>query len=144
MERKRIDSFSGEYAFLSNFYYFCAVGRKYITVEHLYQASKTNNPDQRNMVLSASTPTLAKKIGRKVDLVEGWDKSKIDVMRKLVSYKFSCDHRLRDKLLATQDAELIEGNHWRDTFWGVYDGVGENWLGRILMEVREKVRKGEI
>lgn len=141
---KCIDSFSGQYAFLSNFYYFYKGSGRYTTVEHLYQASKTGNPTEKDKILGAYSPALAKKMGRKVDLVEGWDKSKIDVMRKLVSYKFSCDYRLRDKLLSTQDAELIEGNHWGDTFWGVCNGVGENWLGRILMEVREKVRKGEV
>ena len=44
---------------------------------------------------------------------------------------------LREKLVATGDAELIEGNHWNDTCWGVCKGIGQNNLGKILMEVRD-------
>jgi len=47
---------------------------------------------------------------------------------------------LKAKLLATGDAELIEGNHWGDIVWGVCRGKGENRLGKILMKVREELR----
>ena len=42
-----------------------------------------------------------------------------------------------EMLLATDDMEIIEGNVWGDTFWGVCDGKGENNLGKVLMEVRQ-------
>lgn len=47
-----------------------------------------------------------------------------------------------DALLNTGEAELIEGNTWGDKFWGaVWDKelgwVGQNWLGKLLMEERE-------
>ena len=48
---------------------------------------------------------------------------------------------MSNKLLGTGDTYLEEGNTWNDTFWGVCNGVGENNLGRILMEVREELRK---
>jgi predicted NAD-dependent protein-ADP-ribosyltransferase YbiA (DUF1768 family) len=44
-------------------------------------------------------------------------------------------------LLATDEADLVEGNHWNDTFWGVCRGVGQNWLGRILMDERASIRE---
>uniref|UniRef100_UPI00345E83CD NADAR domain-containing protein n=1 Tax=uncultured Duncaniella sp. TaxID=2768039 RepID=UPI00345E83CD len=47
---------------------------------------------------------------------------------------------LAEKLIATGDAELVEGNYWHDTVWGVCDGVGENHLGKILMRVREELK----
>lgn len=47
---------------------------------------------------------------------------------------------LREKLLATGDAELVEGNTWGDRFWGVCNGVGQNWLGRLLMQVRDEIK----
>ena len=40
-------------------------------------------------------------------------------------------------LKATGDAVLVEGNWWRDDFWGVYEGKGQNILGKILMIVRD-------
>jgi predicted NAD-dependent protein-ADP-ribosyltransferase YbiA (DUF1768 family) len=33
--------------------------------------------------------------------------------------------------------ELIEGNWWGDTYWGVCNGVGENHLGKLLMKIRD-------
>ena len=53
--------------------------------------------------------------------------------------KFRGDIDLRSLLVATGDRELIEGNTWGDTFWGVdkNTGQGENHLGRILMELRD-------
>ncbi len=35
--------------------------------------------------------------------------------------------------------ELIEGNHWNDTFWGICNGNGENNLGKILMKIRHEI-----
>jgi predicted NAD-dependent protein-ADP-ribosyltransferase YbiA (DUF1768 family) len=43
------------------------------------------------------------------------------------------------KLAATANAELVEGNRHRDRFWGVWGDKGQNWLGRILMEVRAEL-----
>ena len=60
-------------------------------------------------------------------------------MKILLRQKFG-DAWLRAKLLATGDAELIEGNYWHDTFWGMCNGKGENHLGRLLMEVRSELR----
>ena len=71
-----------------------------------------------------------------------WDDIKLNVMRDLVWRKFSEDPELRAKLLATGDAELVEGNAWGDTFWGVdQSGKGENHLGKILMETRTRLTK---
>ena len=47
---------------------------------------------------------------------------------------------LRSLLLATGNEELVEGNWWRDTYWGVCEGVGQNKLGKLLMQVREEVK----
>ena len=68
-----------------------------------------------------------------------WEDVKFDVMKEIVILKF-INPNLKEKLLATKDAELIEGNTWNDRCWGVCDGVGQNNLGRILMEVRELLK----
>lgn len=65
-------------------------------------------------------------------------------MRQLVTDKFTRSNELRRRLLATEDAELVEGNAWNDTFWGVCRGNGQNHLGRILMEVRDGLRDGSL
>jgi predicted NAD-dependent protein-ADP-ribosyltransferase YbiA (DUF1768 family) len=61
-------------------------------------------------------------------------------MERCVRYKFTYDAELRQKLLATGDAILEEGNDWGDRVWGVVDGVGKNRLGKILMKVRDELR----
>lgn len=58
------------------------------------------------------------------------------LMRQADLAKFSQHARLRELLLATEDAEIVEDTTM-DAFWGFGpDGKGENWAGRILMEVR--------
>ena len=58
-------------------------------------------------------------------------------MRKLLQLT---QEDLAEKLLATGDEELVEGNDWNDRIWGKVNGQGENRLGIILMKVREELR----
>ncbi len=62
-------------------------------------------------------------------------------MTDLVSQKFANSPALKEMLLATGDAELEEGNHWGDCFWGVCAGIGQNHLGKILMRLRDKLKQ---
>jgi predicted NAD-dependent protein-ADP-ribosyltransferase YbiA (DUF1768 family) len=62
-------------------------------------------------------------------------------MTMVVRAKFTQNRILADKLIATGDTELIEGNNWRDYFWGMCNGKGKNNLGKILMKVREELRQ---
>lgn len=92
------------------------------------------------------TPGRAKKMGRRVAVRADWDEVKIAVMDELLHAKFA--HRqMRELLLKTGDAVLVEGNHWHDPFWGVCtgckygcEGIGENHLGRLLMALRTELR----
>lgn len=126
------------YDFLSNFH--AATVRldavEYPTVEHAYQAAKTMDDDERAHVRSAPTPGEAKARGGHVTLRPDWNDVKVAVMRGLLQQKFA-DGVLRDRLLATAPRVLIEGNTWGDRFWGVSEGEGQNWLGRLLMEIRD-------
>ena len=136
-----ISLFSGRYAFLSNFYpsQIAFEGQFYPTVEHAFQAAKTLDFAERERISSLGTPGLAKKAGRKLNLRPGWNDKRIEVMWHLLQLKFEIPF-LRNELLNTFPQELIEGNTWNDTFWGVCDGKGENQLGVMLMEVRSHLR----
>jgi ribA/ribD-fused uncharacterized protein len=134
-----IDSFSGQYRFLSNFYQ-CKVeleGIVYPSSEHAFVAYKTEDIDIRNYVAAIGTPGEAKRFGRKIILRDNWDGIKFLVMRMIVREKFYQNPILMDKLVATRPYELIEGNTWGDTYWGVCNGKGLNSLGLILMYVRD-------
>lgn len=137
----RIDIFTGKYRFLSNFWFSEVIldGERAATVEHAFQAAKTTDTMARRRILTAPSPGIAKRLGREAPLRAGWNDMKIGVMRALLRQKFSA-HFLRQLLIDTGDAELIEGNTWNDTFWGVCNGVGENHLGKLLMEVRAECR----
>lgn len=137
-----IDRFMGKYWFLSNFYPAPVEmdGKIWPTVEHAYQACKTNDPVVRGRILMVAKPGTAKYLGQRVKLRQDWEDMKLDVMKILVTRKFK-DQELAKKLLATKDIQLVEGNYWGDTFWGVYNGSGENHLGKILMEVRGKLQR---
>ena len=139
---KTIDSFEGEYRFLSNFYFSPLKfgGIIYPTVEHAFQAMKTKNNNERMKISLLKTPGEAKRAGRKVKLREDWEQIKLEAMEYLVRLKFKNYIDLKDRLLATEDAELIEGNWWNDTFWGVCKGRGKNNLGKILMKIRSEIK----
>lgn len=81
---------------------------------------------------------------RTYDLVgENWDDKRVDSMIDLLMQKYQHPDLAR-QLQATGEKVLIEGNTWDDTFWGVTDNKGRNMLGRIVMNIREKLNNGEI
>ena len=136
---KTIDSFTESYRFLSNFYpaHVRFDGGTCPTVEHAYQASKTLDHDEQKTIIAADGPALAKKLGQLVKQRPHWDEIKFDIMHRLVQEKFT-NPLLREWLLSTRNAILIEGNTWNDRVWGVCKGKGQNWLGKILMIVRRE------
>ena len=143
MQMKSISGFTGEYRWLSNFWP-CKVefeGKEYSSSEHAYQASKTVIESEREMIRSLSTPGKAKRAGRKITIREDWDSVRLDVMKKILVYKFMRNKDLFNKLVQTGTVELIESNSWGDVFWGVCDGKGENHLGRILMDIRTRCQR---
>jgi len=129
-----VNEFVGQYRFLSNF----IPNTLGFNVEKHYQASKTHVTKEKEWVLSSPNSSTAKSRGRHVTMRVDWDEVKVDIMYSLLRQKFS-DPVFRDKLLATGDAELREGNWWGDTFWGICRGQGENMLGKLLMELRTKL-----
>lgn len=139
----KINSFRNEYFFLSNFYN-CIVeieGIKFNNAEAAFQAMKCEEKSDREIFKSLSA-SEAKRLGRRVKLRPNWNLLRMKYMKEIILDKFNRNSELKEKLLATGNAELIEGNTWNDKFWGVniYTGVGENHLGKILMEVRKELR----
>lgn len=145
-----IDSFDGNNSFLSNFYNSPIVGADdnivYPTVEHYFQAHKVMDLADRQRIANARTPGMAKRAGRAVDLRPDWEKVKVGIMEEALTLKFHIPE-LKNQLLATGNARLIEGNTWHDNFWGNCNcpkckmTIGENRLGVLLQKVRNKVKK---
>jgi hypothetical protein len=138
----KIDSFQGNYRFLSNFFPATIEyeGITYPSVENAYQASKSSSVEDHKRIAAISDPGDAKREGRLLTLRDDWDTLKFKVMEDCVRYKFTHHLELKEKLLATGDAILEEGNTWNDQIWGVSNGQGQNRLGKILMKVREELK----
>lgn len=146
-----VETFSGDFEFLSNFHVqpFSWQGRVAPTAEHHYNAAKTVDPVEKALVYEQATPGKAKREGQKVTLVSGWDDHlKADCMASIIEAKFAHDSPLAQRLLATGEALLIEGNVWHDRYWGQctcekhYHWPGTNMLGRLLMARRDELRGG--
>lgn len=137
-----INNFDKEWAFLSNFYEseIEFEGIVYPTNEHFFQAMKTLDVDERRAIANCLTPGQAKRMGRRVALRPDWEDIKEDVMFEGLCLKFS-DEQLADWLLETGNEELVEGNWWGDTRWGVCNGKGQNKLGKLLMRVRDLIKE---
>jgi N-glycosidase YbiA len=149
------------FGFLSHFYPSPIVldGETWPTVEHFYQAQKCNDAGYREAIRSASSAGMAKRLAapphapgrisqqswfRKhgAQPRADWSEVKLDIMRRADWAKFSRHADLAEMLLATGAAELIEDSPF-EPFWGLgKDGMGQNWAGRILMEVRARLRQG--
>lgn len=152
-----ITSFDRKYDrdFLSNFYP-CKIESKMIPVlaeqnpnltfrsaECAYQCAKCANVSDMK-IFETLSPGQSKRHGRKIEIRTDWNEIKIDIMESILKIKFS-DEKLKNKLISTGNAELIEGNNWHDNFWGFChcsscaDVIHTNNLGNLLMKIRNEL-----
>jgi len=118
-------------------------GVEWPTVEHYFQAQKFVGTVHEEEVRLAESPMTAAKMGRQRSrpLRNDWESVKDDIMREAVLAKFQQHPDLLNLLLSTGDADIIE-HTTNDAYWGDGgDGSGKNMLGRILMEVRDRLRR---
>jgi ribA/ribD-fused uncharacterized protein len=105
------------------------------------EAQKFLDSGRRERIRHTPSPMIAARLGRdrKARLRPDWEQVKLDIMRKAVRVKFLQHEDIREVLLGTGSATIVE-HTTNDRFWGDGgDGSGQNWLGRILMEVREEL-----
>ncbi len=150
-----IDRFTGPYTFLSNFFWHPVPERMeggavrvWPSAEAMFQAQKfPHDPDYQETIRHAPSSGVAKSLGNDRlahPASADWNDQRLDAMRRVLAAKFS-DPGLAERLLATGDAVLIEGNYHGDVFWGCeWNGItqewdGENWLGTLLVELRHKL-----
>lgn len=118
----------------------------YPTAEHAYQAGKARKPAVREWLLSAPSPALLAMAAHGLyywDITPGWSTSKFDRMRRVLLAKFTQHEDLKQLLLSTGNARLVESatvDNEVNRLWGEVNGVGRNMLGTLLMEVREQLQ----
>jgi ribA/ribD-fused uncharacterized protein len=139
-DEKTIAGFVAEYRWLSN-YFLCRVeweGRFYSSAEAAYHSGKYPAADRD--VFTRLDPDAARKVSRaKPYDTAAWEARRVPTMREVLWAKFSQNPELAKKLLATGERYLEETNWWGDKFWGVYQGEGQNLLGKIIMDARARL-----
>lgn len=121
-------------------------GETFATAEHAYQAGKARKKEVRQWILSAPTPGLVAMAAHGLytwDIVSDWSQIKYDRMRRVLLAKFTQHEDLRELLLSTGDARLVEVGKVTNLVnctWGEVNGKGKNMLGVLLMEVRTELR----
>lgn len=140
MRNKCISRFINDRYYLSNSYPSPLMyeGILYPNVECAFQAAKTMDKEKRLIMSYTINPSVSKQDGRAIRSIrKDWEEVKYDIMKTLVLRKFRISV-LQRALLATGKQTLIEGNTWGNSTWGTStQGYGKNWLGIILMEVRD-------
>lgn len=137
-----ICGFFGEYRWLSNFEltpcsYQCIA---YPSAENAYQAAKVVSIHRD--AFRTCTPAQAKRLWKNPKFIrstkteEGWNEARHDIMLGIVVSKFLNNPQLKEKLIETGHKYIEETNWWKDEYWGVCDGRGQNKLGKILTHVR--------
>jgi len=115
-------------------------GKKYQTSEHYYQAMKTLDENEQENIRNAYTAHISKQLGRAAPLRPDFDEIKDDIMRKVLRAKFTQNEALKRTLLSTGEREIIELSPW-DEYWGCgKKNKGLNMLGKLLMDLREKLK----
>jgi ribA/ribD-fused uncharacterized protein len=121
-------------------------GETFATSEHAYQAGKARKPAVRAWVLAAPSPALVAMAAHGLyywDIVPGWSRTKFDRMRGVLRAKFTQHEDLRQLLLSTGGARLVESatvDNEVNRLWGEVNGAGRNMLGELLMELRAELR----
>jgi ribA/ribD-fused uncharacterized protein len=111
------------------------------SVEHYFQAMKFTDKSHVEKIRRASSAAAAKKLGgsREVKIRRDWEDVKMEIMEKALLAKFTQHPKLREKLLGTKSARLIEDSPY-DSFWGIgRTRKGQNKLGLLLMKVRQSL-----
>ena len=121
-------------------------GTTWMTTEHYFQANKFINGKERFDIQSAKSPMIAARMGRdrSNQLREDWEEVKDILMRKAIKAKVMQHSEVREALLKTGNAMIVEHTP-RDSYWGDGpDGSGKNMLGKILMEIRAELTQNGI
>lgn len=141
-------------AFMGNFHP-CTIrlwGMQFKCAEAAFQAAKFMHNKAQMRYFENLDGEAAFKLGRELsrkwthENTTAWRNLNRDVMREVVRAKFEQNADLKQLLLATGNAFIVEHIpvKGRDAYWGDdSDGTGKNWLGRIVMETRRDLGGAE-
>lgn len=139
---REIRGFQGEHRWLSNFPKVPVIvgGMKFESPECAYQAFKCRFFVDVAQFLGDVPSGHAKRLGRKIAVRKDWLDVRDHAMATVRLAKYANPEQM-EKLRSTAGHLIVEDNTWKDTYWGVCDGVGENRLGKIDMAIRDRMNE---
>jgi ribA/ribD-fused uncharacterized protein len=145
MHRIEFYKVKDRYGEFSNFAPFPIVidGKTWPTTEHYFQGQKFPGTEREEAIRLTASPMIAARMGRsrRFPLRADWEEAKDQIMYRALLAKFTQHETLKNLLLATGDADVIEHSR-NDSYWAdAGDGTGKNQLGKLLMQVREELRQ---
>ena len=125
-------------------------GVRILTTEALYQACRfPHRPEVQREIIGQHSPMTAKMKSKphRKDSRPDWDEVRYKVMRWCLRVKLAQNYAEFGRLLlATRDRPIVEQSR-KDDYWGAKLAdeagdtlIGQNVLGRLLMELREKLK----
>lgn len=138
---------NGNFRCFSNFYRsnFEYHGKRFCCSEQAFMWMKAvtfGDDTIANQILLESDPKIIKSLGRKVKSYKEdvWNKVRYNVMLEVNLAKYEQNEDIKQILLSTNNSYLYENSPY-DSIWGVgKDHMGQNLLGKVLMEVRQKLQ----
>lgn len=117
-------------------------GKVFPTAEHAYQFKKFDMTDSdiAQKIFDAPSPWAAHQLAQtyKAQARDDWDTLKYSIMHEIIVAKADQHVDVRERLKKTKGRTIIKDSPM-DSFWGCgADGLGENNLGKIWMDIRGK------
>lgn len=116
-------------------------GQTWASVEHYYQAMKFENAGHQLKIRQSVHPRKARRLGRSrlVRIRKDWPQIKVVIMTRAVYIRCRTHEEVAQLLLETGDRLIVESTQY-DYYWGCgRDRRGENYYGKVLMNVRKKL-----
>ncbi len=113
------------------------------TVEHYFQSMKYDGTAYAEKIRAANSPEQARKLGKAFLRKKRPDLKavKTTIMTRALYTKVKTHADVQTRLLDTGESELVENSQF-DYYWGCgRDHRGENHYGKVLMNVRQKLRE---
>lgn len=128
--------------------------KTWLTSEALFQALRFSDEIVKEEIRTQKSPMSAKMVAKKYKdkmIVQPMSETDLNNMRLVLSLKLK-QHPELSEILKNSDAFIVEDCTKRQRgsglFWGAAlkddKWVGENWLGKLWMEIREKLKVSSI
>lgn len=116
-------------------------GVRYQTAEHAYHCQRYVDPAILSEIQDARSAYIAWQLSQKYKSkqVSDFDAQKVEIMKEICRAKVEQHEDVKEALIESGTDVIIK--NYPDEFWGIgMDGSGQNWMGKIWMQLREEIK----